>query len=375
MIFSIKRKLINLGLIVVSSIITLLFFEVVLRCVNPHNQYLTKVPVELDRSNKFYQFFNIDSVYHYSVNEFGYRSPSLFSKDRYGIMTIGGSTTECLGLDDVETWPWLLEGHLKKSSLNQNFTVGNVGVTAFNSFHHVLQVKNLEPQFENIKMILLLVGINDFGRSLYLSEDKLIPDEKELLHQSFVRHPREMNEKWYQRTELWSYLRDAVNFLRNINEIEHQKLKLYDILEKYKVAEKKTVLPDLQLQMKLINDNILTINKYCKERDIKLVVMTQPVLWHANMTEEETRISCYGVPNIEGKVYTNEAMAKGMDAFNQNMLKMADENNIDAIDLAKYFPKTTEVFFDFCHYTKKGSSLVSDIVFKRVNEMLENEKE
>jgi len=242
----------NLSLVFVGLLIGLGIAEIILRVVSPHQQYFTLVPdIEIDRTDKFYTYFNIDSSYRYTVNKFGYRAPSLFSKDRFGILAVGGSTTNCVGLSDNETWPWLLEKRLNKANLNQQFTVGNIGVPAFNSFHHVLQIEHLEPQFDNIKMVVLLVGINDFSRFLHLEKEQLVPDEKELLHQSFVRHPREVNEIWYERTELWCHLRDVMNHLRKRALLQTDLFSMDHAAETYATAKQTDDLPDLNLGKKI----------------------------------------------------------------------------------------------------------------------------
>ncbi|MBL4710022.1 MAG: SGNH/GDSL hydrolase family protein [Flavobacteriales bacterium] len=362
-------------LVLASSIFSLLFAELVLRFISPHEVYLCSVPeVEMERNNKFHNFFSsIDSSYHYSVNEFGYRSSTLFAKNRYGILAVGGSTTDCIGLADKETWPWLLEQQLNESSPNEKFTVGSIGVPAFNSFHHVLQVKHIIPQLDNIKMVVLLVGINDFLRFLQLEKDDLIPDEKTLLHQTFVRHPRKTHEHWFQQTELWAHLRDAVNLIRKVYEVENMEFDLSTKLAEYETAIKINSLPDLEPAMKVMSNNILKINKICAERKIKLVVITQPVLWHKNMSKEEIKVSSYGKPIKNRKSYSDETMEEGMNIFNQQLLKIADQNNIYSIDLANQYPKNTTVFFDHCHYNKNGSTLVSELIFKELKNILAQE--
>lgn len=364
----------NLIVLMISFFISITVAEVILRLASPHEAYFCSIPnVELERRNKYPNFFNIDSNSHYSVNQFGYRSPSFFSKDRYGILTVGGSTTDCIGLADNETWPWILEEKLNKSALDKKFTVGNIGVPAFNSFHHILQVERITPQFENIRMVVMLVGVNDFSRFLHFKKENLIPDEKELLHQTFVRHPRSVNEKWYEQTELWAHTRDAVNHIRRVYEIDNKSFELYSKVAQYDTTIKITSLPDLTYGMEITMNNVLKVNQFCSNNNIKLVVITQPVLWHKNMSEEEIRISSYGKSIKNGKTYSDEAMAEGMNIFNNRLITVAQQNNFYAIDLAKTFPKTTTVFFDHCHYNKIGSQLVSKIVFKELEEILKKE--
>ena len=75
---------------------------------------------------------------HFTINSLGIRGPELSSDPSvYKILCIGGSTTECLYLDDCKTWPHLLMLQLNQSEYLRPVWVGNMGYSGFSSRMHL----------------------------------------------------------------------------------------------------------------------------------------------------------------------------------------------------------------------------------------------
>jgi len=51
-----------------------------------------------------------------------------------------------------------------------------------------------------------------------------------------------------------------------------------------------------------------------------------------------------------------------IDAFNRTLIKVAQENAVDYIDLAAMLPKDTSTFYDDVHFNLAGCDKVSTIV-------------
>lgn len=362
-----RNRLINLTVMLVSTIICLLLLEVILRGVAPHKLYSSLIPsVSIEKAQDVVGFYpGIDSAFKFSVNEQGYRSPTYFDKDRYGILAIGGSTTYCIGLSDEDTWPWRLEGLLNKSELNEKFTVGNVGVPAFNAGNHWHQLDQLEPQFENIQMVLMLVGVNDFARVLFLDNNYFpTSEDTHLSNRTFVRLPRQKKPKWYQRTELYMHLRDAYHAYNSTKSQRYNLERLNNLLEDYLEADKIDSLPAEYMEEALVDyeRNLKNIAQLARERKIQMIWITQPTLWYEGMGEFEENISSMGAPVIDGIAYSPKALAQGMDVFNDKLTEVAQTEGVHVIDLARILPKDTTVFYDWCHYNKSGALKVANVI-------------
>src|SRR5205807_2797878 len=97
----------------------------------------------------------------FTVNEFGLRGRSWPHVDNvYKIMAIGGSTTECLYLDDSAEWPHLLMEEMNARQKKHVVWVANAGVSGHTSVHSLALLQSL-PILSNVDMLIFLIGAND----------------------------------------------------------------------------------------------------------------------------------------------------------------------------------------------------------------------
>src|SRR5262249_1685256 len=126
------------------------------------------------------------------------------------ILAVGGSTTECLYLDQEEAWPRMLERQL--NGLGKQTWIGNVGKSGLRTREHVVQVEILLDQHPRLDTVLMLVGQNDF---MYVLLDQ------EHFDANFMARP-DARAKLIRRTfskvkgfetesglALWSFLRET----------------------------------------------------------------------------------------------------------------------------------------------------------------------
>lgn len=65
----------------------------------------------------------------FHTNSEGIRGDEFASEQKYRILAVGGSTTECLYLDDKEAWPYLLQTKISQSK-DAPIWVGSIGYGA-----------------------------------------------------------------------------------------------------------------------------------------------------------------------------------------------------------------------------------------------------
>src|SRR4051812_23284829 len=106
-----KRAFDNLLLMIAAFAIALGTLEVALRLI----QAVKNRPYYVWQPDQHYTFhpdpevfYGVKGLKHFSINSKGFRGKEFAEKDAKYI-TIGGSTTECLYLDDSETWTALLQ--------------------------------------------------------------------------------------------------------------------------------------------------------------------------------------------------------------------------------------------------------------------------
>lgn len=110
-------------------------------------------------------FVGISGKSRFVTNSEGMRGDDYHADYRCKIITLGGSTTECLYLDQKESWPYLLQEELSREIGKPAF-VGNIGMSGRSTDVTVLQLEHLIKQYDDIDIIILLVGINDLSLAL-----------------------------------------------------------------------------------------------------------------------------------------------------------------------------------------------------------------
>lgn len=158
--------------------VLLVFAEIVLRFFPVEDPYKIQKLERVGKKNRYIpsQFLpnqkytfeskegipHLDTLVHFSTNNYGFRGKELKNKaaDCYRIFLIGGSTTECLMLDDSKAPHALMQNQLRDFQVE----VYNAGKSGDMSIDHLAmlihRVAHLEPD-----LIVLLCGINDLKRS------------------------------------------------------------------------------------------------------------------------------------------------------------------------------------------------------------------
>ncbi len=148
-------------LILVSVAIALVSGELVLRAMTPDEYYV--FPPGLERTFRPVPdtMPGVNGNSRFIINEDGIRGPKFSDEDAFRILVVGGSTTECLYLDQTETWTQLLQDMLNAQRPGSHIWVGSVGKSGLDTRHNRLQVERLLGQYDRIDLVVLLEGVND----------------------------------------------------------------------------------------------------------------------------------------------------------------------------------------------------------------------
>jgi len=97
--------------------------------------------------------------------------------------------------------------------------------------------------------------------------------------------------------------------------------------------------------------------------NVRLILITQPTIWRADLTEAEQAWLWFGQGPGEF-FYSIEALARGMSMtiYNDRLLKICHQRQVECVDLANVLPKDTAVFYDDVHFNKTGSVQVAQIL-------------
>lgn len=315
---------------------------------------------------------------HIVTNSMGIRGDEVSTEraSEYRILAIGGSTTECLLNDQPNTWPALLQTRLGNIS-GRKVWVGNVGHGGFDSRHHVIEMKYMLDQYKPDAVVILMGG-NDQGLILGegMSYDPHFVDNgrkmRLLAMRDFIETPVAVMQheepvflKSLRNSHVFMMAREARGWLWLMT--RHGFVHNVEMYRQLRESRRKAWLvvndtPDLKLGLDGYARNIREIIRLAKERRVRLIFMTQPILLQPNMSQEmldQIWAGWIGDPSLN-IYWSPEVAAAVTDKLNSLMMEISQQEGIECLDLAAKVPKSLDVFFDHCHFTDYGCSLVAN---------------
>jgi lysophospholipase L1-like esterase len=359
-----------------STIVALVVGEAVLRFAQPKEYYI-RAP-HLKKVFKPYRNVmpGISGESRFETNSRGFRGDELTDEHTFRILTVGGSTTECLYLDQFETWPYLLQKTLNENLQNRQVWVGNAGLSGITTRHHLIALQYLPLKEMKIDAVVFLVGINDFTRRL--SQDTLYDtnfstqrEATALVNETFTggTYPGP-DEPFFKKTALYQLLWKAKGIVfpsKRLENIEQDGAgKIYVTWREHRrqASEIRNELPDLTSAIEEYARNINGLIDVARKESVRVIFMTQPTMWKSGLSEElEALIWLGGIGDFQketGKPYYSvEALERGMENYNAVLRKICRERGIECLDVSPMLEKDTTVFFDDVHFNESGARKVS----------------
>ncbi len=309
------------------------------------------------------------------TNSHGIRGDEMGPQHTYRILAIGGSTTQCSLLDQSETWTCLLQEKLNGPASHQKVWVGNGGVSGTTTRHHLMALQYLPVRELKIDAVILLMGINDLTRRLargksYDSDFLERPEtKKELLAQTFTGtfdfYPE---DPFYKKSATWQLLRRAKRLASASREhIEDEDGSVYATWREHRrrASEILAELPDLASALEEYAKNINRIIDLAQEKSARPILITQPTMWKPGLPPNlDALLWLGGVGDFQKEsgnpYYSVAALEQGMKAYNDTLLRVCQERQIECFDLASTLEKDTSVFYDDVHFNESGARKIAE---------------
>lgn len=312
-----------------------------------------------------------------TINSLGMRGDPLEDGRSYHLLAVGGSTTICIYLDDAKAWPYLLQERLNLALGPRTAWVGNVGRPGHTTAQHALQVEKLLHQHPEIDALLLLIGINDLLIPIAWTLDPQPPvfgnDPRAKWRNAFAMFPGwDADSPWYSRNALGRLWRlQAWRPVRSITNLPvlDEKGEFFRILRDHRkqASVLRQILPDLSLALSAFVRNANEIVDVAEAAAVRVIFLTQPTLWKAEMSQAESDLLWAGGPSFDrlrrgAEYYSVEALASGMAAFDDALRRVCRERGVECLDAANELPKSTTVFYDDAHFTDRGSAMLAELL-------------
>jgi lysophospholipase L1-like esterase len=310
---------------------------------------------------------------HFTINRHGLRG-DVFEPHTVNVVSIGGSTSECLYLDDAETWQY----HLAEKT---GWKVGSIGKSGASLFENYLHLKYAVAQLRYVDAVILMSGLNDMYSALANPHhaDTLVyfgePHSDALLSKVFIRKKRNQQKQWWKNSAVYHLVRDYIYRRKSIawTSIQDDKARQFITLRnKRNSTPCKDTLPDLKKSLLTFSQLLKYFYKECQRQEIQLIITTQATMYNDSMSHfEKSLLWMGGVGNFISQqppyYYCASSLKRANEMYNFAIKEFALKNpEVILIDLAAQLPKDTTIFYDDCHFNENGAQAVAEIIFREL---------
>jgi lysophospholipase L1-like esterase len=364
------------ALALLSSLLALVLGEVVLRVFSRDAFYVWPPHLHQELHPTPDVMPGVSGTSRFEINSIGMRGDELSKARDFRILALGGSTTECLYLDQTEAWP-----HLLQERLGPRAWVGNAGRSGLHTRHYRLQAEKLLDQLPRMDAVIVLTGVNDL--SVRLSQDTAWKPAdftapkalSGLMQEAFaIQPPRFMDGPFYNKTVLWQMAKSLGRTLQSGGATQDALGRIYETWRRHRheALRVRQRLPDLGPALAECGDNLRAIARSAALHHARIVFVTQPFLWRDDLPPDLQRLLWLGgvgpfQKEAGHEYYSVSALAAGMDAYNRTLLATCRRiTEAVCLDLAALLPKDTTVFYDDVHFNEAGSRRVAEILAERL---------
>jgi hypothetical protein len=266
------------------------------------------------------------------------------------IAFLGGSTTECVYVDENLRFPYLA-GRLIEAQTHLKVNAYNAGRSGNNTLHclNILlnKVVNLRPG-----IVVLMENINDlailiYEKTYWNTNPSRSPIQERL--PNFKTVGQDLRQTFYTVRDL-----TFPNLARATKGLFHSDRKGKG--DEFKEVRGKETTIDQDLLVREFTLNLQTFINICRARGITPVLMTQA----SRLTDNPDPLIKKMMHNLEITQGITYADFKGaFDRLNQTIREVGAKNGVLVIDLAREIAPIKENICDVAHYNDQGSRLVA----------------
>jgi lysophospholipase L1-like esterase len=270
------------------------------------------------------------------------------------IVFLGGSTTECMFVDEEHRFPYVT-GQILEQETGAKINSYNGGMSGSNSLNAIdILINKVIPLKPDV--VVFMENINDLSTLLY---------EGTYWNQQTARSPLETLKK---RQLVGKLLKEI--FIPNLNHAYRNLKKTLSGQEEdeFAGARGKTLIID-QAQMRHdFAANLRTLVCTCKAWGIVPVLMTQ-----ANRITEhpDPVVAAYIGRDGRGTGLGYQKFKEIYDAFNDTIREVGRQNQVIVIDLAREVPADKKYLYDLVHFNDAGSQLAAQIIAAQLKSLVE----
>jgi lysophospholipase L1-like esterase len=266
------------------------------------------------------------------LNELGMRGPAAAADaGTLTLVFLGGSTTEGYAYELEATFPELIARELERRGRGavRAFNAGMSGATTGTSLGRLQhQVLDLGPD-----LVVVMHGINDLVWGF---------------HPAFRADGRHLPRPPAADARPRSYLLDWLRRRRWLWPREDPPVPDYELRDFAEFPARR-----------VFARNLRSMAAIARAHAVPIVFLTQPTMY--GKTPDSERFVMTRTLAGTGRVPDVATLARGMEAMNATTREVAAsfEDGVYVVDLAAVLPRTWDLFYDECHFTRLGNARVA----------------
>lgn len=289
----------------------------------------------------------MDKVMYYTTNNVGFRGDSLVipkPADETRIFIIGGSTAQCLYIDDSKSLDHVLQKELQQQFPGRTIKVYSAAKSGDATAEHIAMLSqriiHMQPD-----MVIVFCGFNDLRKSIqrydYMHLGAMKQYSPRYIYMAATQLQVGRRLYYLIKSPPEEDIREKIPLATNYRE-------LFALQQQTPESD---AIPYINAQPYSLNLN--TIAGICSANGVPLVLMPNQSTW--NSLADTSMRNKHWLLTV-GKIrYREEYLQKGLEVFNDTMRAVATRNNVPLFDLPKIMPASGEYFYDDCHFNNNGS--------------------
>ncbi len=282
-------------------------------------------------------------------------------KAKADVIFFGGSTTECLYVDENKRFPYVVGEQLSNKTSGEKLQVLNSGLSHSHSLHsiHNLLAKGrpLEPKIvvwmHNINDLTLLTKTGDYGTA---------PETRTLM-QTFDNEPAHTLSVLKRIEHFFTAIRELLfpNIYFRLATL-HYEIRTPDSVDEWSALRDKNTFDYDTIEQKF-EQSLSAFIQLSRAYDMEVVLMTQ-----FNRLDPADNFIREIYSRYHQKDLDYDTFCEYYKKFNNKIREVAQREGLLLIDLAAEMESTNTYLCDAVHLNNKGSERVADIISNQLEE-------
>lgn len=286
---------------------------------------------------------------HLTINSLGIRGPELPPRPgSYRILCVGDSITECLYLDDQETWPARIMERLNQEKNMPRVWVGNAGQSAYSCVHHLQFLREWE-HLREMDCIVFMVGAADLSYALTGAPEVLEKPVRKKKRKSYIETFLKDVRGKFKEKKIPSM---AIEDLKGEVHIARRKARME--------AEKCDVLPDLSEPIRRFRQHLRDMVEICRRNNVRPVFVSLVSSYRKDLPPEDRDV-LWGGKLADGRYLTERALREVFDLYNKAVGDVAREIHAEWVDTSPLHEQP-KLFYDGNHFNEEGARRLGGLV-------------